>query len=190
MPQTAPFKRNKLLRETQSGIPRGYSADNSLLIDCVMASLRGFYGSSEVLVYYDYQFPFDDATIVERIVREALKATLTQLQDLLAWEADWNSYDALPPNRDAVLRAEDWIVRLFLEVADLGRVWISPNVTASADGEVVFEWWYGRKKLTVYVSDESTEYVQVWGDDMDTEMSEGNADPLSTCRSLWLWLVG
>jgi hypothetical protein len=189
MPTTAQPTRNKQLRRTHGAIPRGYSADNGALAACAIASFMGFYGASEVLSQSAPQFSFDDASIVERIVKEALKQSLAQLQSLLTWEAGWNGYDALPPGSEVVARAEDWIVKLFLAVADLGRIWIHPNVTASADGEVVFEWWYGQKKLTVYVTDESVDYVQVWGTDMDTEMSDGNAEPLSTCRSLWLWLV-
>jgi hypothetical protein len=63
-------------------------------------------------------------------------------------------------------------------------------VTADADGAVVFEWWYGTKKLTVYVSDKSAEYVKVWGTDINSEMSDGEAESVDMCRALWLWLVG
>src|SRR5947209_4094563 len=174
MPQIAsPLTRNRQNLVTHSEIPRGYSAANRELADCVIASFKGLYGPSEVLAYYATRFPVDSAGIVESIVKEVLKQTLAQLQVLLTWEVEWNSYDAIVPSHEAVLRAEDWIVKLFLAVADLGRVWINPNVTASADGEVVFEWWYGQKKLTVYVSDESVDYVQVWGTNIDSEMAEG-----------------
>lgn len=149
----------------------------------------GFYGSSEVLSYSSLQFPVDDASILERNVKEALKVTLTKLRNLLTWCAGWNGYDSLAPNSDAVLHAENWIERLFLEVADLGLIWIQPNVIADANGDVVFEWWHGKKKLTVYIEDESAEYVKVWGTDTHSEMSEGDAEPISTCRALWLWLV-
>lgn len=71
----------------------------------------------------------------------------------------------------------------------MGRVWIKPNVIADANGDVVFEWWYGKKKLTVYIGDESAEYVQVWGTDVESEMSDGDAEPVSKCRALWLWLA-
>ena len=118
-----------------------------------------------------------------------MKETFAQIDNLLRWSAGWNGYDSLAPNPDAVAHAEHWIVRLFLEVADLGRVWIKPNVIADAEGEVVFEWWYGKKKLTVYIGDESAEYVQVCGTNIHSEMSNGDAEPISTCRSLWLWLV-
>jgi len=80
-------------------------------------------------------------------------------------------------------------VQLFLEVVDLGQKWMKPNVTASADGEVVFEWWNGTKKLTIYIRDQSAEYVKVWGADIDTEMSDGNADLSSIRQSLWRWLI-
>ena len=127
--------------------------------------------------------------MVTEVTPEPLNETLTKLKSLLNWGAGWNGYDSLAPNPDAVLHAENWIVRLFLEVADLGRVWIKPNVIADADGEVVFEWWNGPKKLTVYIGDESAEYIQVGGPDIHSEMSDGDAEPMSVCRSLWLWLT-
>jgi hypothetical protein len=125
----------------------------------------------------------------DRFAKEHFEVTLNQIRNLLKHDAGWNGYDSLAPNYDAVVHAENWISRLFLEVAELDRFWIKPNVIADAEGEVVFEWWYGKKKLTVYIGDESTEYVQVWGTNIHSEMSNGDAEPISTCRSLWLWLV-
>lgn len=125
---------------------------------------------------------------MEGIVREILKETLVKLQNLLTWSAGWNSYDALAPDPDAVVHARNWIVRLFLEAA-LGRVWMKPNVIADADGEAVFEWWNGPKKLTIYIEDESVEYIQVWGPDIHSEMSSGGAESISVCHSLWLSLI-
>ena len=120
------------------------------------------------------------------LARENLKDTLTKIQRLLAWKAGWNGYDALAPDAKAIEHAEAWIVKLFGAVEDLGLVWIKPNVTADADGEVVFEWWYGTKKLTVYVSDETVEYVKVWGPSIDSEMLDGDAKDIDVCESLWL----
>ena len=189
MPQTVGLTRNKNRLAARATMPRGYSMANGELSDHIIASFAGFYGSSEVLSYSSPQFPVDDASIVERIVKDALKETLTKLRNLLTWSAGWNGYDSLAPNSDAVLHAENWIVRLFLEVADVGLTWIQPNVIADANGDVVFEWWHGKKKLTVYIEDESAEYVQVWGTNIHSEMLNGDAEPISTCRSLWLWLV-
>lgn len=125
----------------------------------------------------------------ESSAEEQLDDTLKRIRNLLKHDAGWNGYDSLAPNPNAVAHAEQWIVRLFLEVADLGRVWIKANVIADAEGDVVFEWWYGKKKLTVYIGDERADYVKVWGTDIHSEMSDGNAEPISICRSLRLWLT-
>jgi hypothetical protein len=118
-----------------------------------------------------------------------MKETLAQIDNLLTWSAGWNGYDSLAPNPDAVVHAGNWIVRLYLEVADLGLTWIQPNVIADANGDVVLEWWHGKKKLTVYIEDERAEYVKVWGTNIHSEMLNGDAELISTGRSLWLWLV-
>ena len=118
-----------------------------------------------------------------------MKETLGQIDNLLTWNAGWNGYDSLAPNPDAVVHAGNWIVRLYLEVADLGLTWIQPNVIADANGDVVLEWWHGKKKLTIYIGEESAEYVQVWGIDIHSELADGDAEPISTCCALWLWLT-
>ena len=42
----------------------------------------------------------------------------------------------------------------------------------------------GKKKLTIYIEDKSAEYVQVWETIIHAEMSNGDAEPICTCRSL------
>jgi hypothetical protein len=83
MPQTAGLTRNRNRLAARTSMPRGYSMANGELSDHIMA----FYGSSEVLSYSSPQFPVDDASIVERIVKEALKETFTKLRNLLTWSA-------------------------------------------------------------------------------------------------------
>ncbi|HTK08434.1 MAG TPA: hypothetical protein VL485_14790 [Ktedonobacteraceae bacterium] len=110
----------------------------------------------------------------------ALMQTIAQVQKLLAWDAD------ISANIKTVRHAESWIYQLFSHIASL--TWITPNVTLGSEGEVVLEWWYKEKKLTVYISDTNVEYVQVWGADIYTEMDDGDAEPINTCRLLWMWL--
>ena len=190
MPQNARLTRehNRSMPPIYS-TPRGVSQTNEELSRRAISSMGGFYGSSEVLSYLPLRFPLDNASIVETIVKEVLKDTRSKLQNMLALKAGWNGYDSLAPDLDAIKHAENWVTRLYLEVADMGRVWIKPNVIADANGDVVFEWWYGKKKLTVYIGDESAEYVQVWGTNIHSDMSDGDAEPISKCRAIWLWLT-
>ena len=190
MPQNARLTRDRS-RSTLfvHSTPRGVSQTNEELSRRAISSIGGFYGSSEVLSYFPPRFPLDNASIVETIVKEVLKDTRTKLQNMLTWKTGWNGSDCLAPDPDAIKHAEVWVTRLYLEVADMGRVWVKPNVIADANGDVVFEWWHGKKKLTVYIGDESAEYVQVWGTDIHSEMSDGDAEPISKCRALCLWLA-
>lgn len=66
--------------------------------------------------------------------------------------------------------------------------WEEPHRSDSPWGEVVFEWWQGDKKLTVYFGRDVIEYIKVWGDDIDEEMDDGTLDDLSDFDELWRWL--
>lgn len=111
------------------------------------------------------------------------------IRGLLTWEANWNGYGAPAPDPQAVEQAVGWISALYTDISDLGLPWLDPNVTTSADGEIVFEWWHAGTKLTVYVGAGSVEYVQVSGVDADRDMAEGNANGRDARRRLWRWLV-
>ncbi len=168
-------------------VPSGASRANTRLQEKALRSFVGFYYSnSEFLPDLS---PLSTADI-KRLARERLWNTLTQVYNLLTWDTDWNSYDACPLGYDAVIYADQWIIQMFLEAVALDRIWIEPNVTASEEGEVVFEWWHGSKKLTVYIGNQSAEYLKVWGTDINSAMADGDANPISTCRSLWEWLTG
>lgn len=54
--------------------------------------------------------------------------------------------------------------------------WCEPHVTTSCVGEVIFEWWCGEKKLTIYVEENNIEYIKVWGSNIHFDMEDGNLD--------------
>lgn len=169
-----------------ANMPTGTSRANMKLQERALRSLVGFYYSnSEALPGLSPPTVVD----IKRLARETLWITITKLYHLLTWENGWNGYHSCAPEYDAVIYADQWIVQMFLEAIALDSIWIEPNVTASEEGEVVFEWWYGTKKLTIYIGNQSAEYVKVWGTDINSDMSDGDARPISTCRSLWEWLT-
>lgn len=87
------------------------------------------------------------------------EAIIDEIDTLRVWETD--SYGCPAPGSDTLRRAISWITRLYFQVA-FGN-WLSPNITTSSESELVFEWWQGVKKLTMYVSNQTTEYIQAWG---------------------------
>lgn len=66
---------------------------------------------------------------------------------------------------------------------------VLPHLVTSPDGEVVFEWWYDQRKVTLYVSDDSLFFVKSWGADMSAEMEDGSVPTVSSVPELVAWLI-
>jgi len=165
--------------ELHAGIGRGRGSE--LLRQAGVRVLKGFYVGSP-----GSSFSVQD---VREFALEEILPTLAEIYALLTWPDGWNGYDAYAPKYDAVQYACYWIGMLYLEIVDSHLNWFEPNVTASAEGEVLLEWRQGPKSLTIYVGNQGTEYVKDWGADINTEMEDGSADSPSMRRALWKWLV-
>ncbi|HYT41152.1 MAG TPA: hypothetical protein VEP90_02295 [Methylomirabilota bacterium] len=186
MPQTIESRHNNAFA-SNSLIARGVSADSKELLKKAQQSFDVFLGSSEVIRDYSLTFRRNTETNSgEMIINKAFNDILVEIGNLLTWQDGWNGYDIPAPRLSAIMHATSWISKFYYLVTGLD--WISPNVTAGSQGEIVFEWWRGVKKLTVYISNRNAEYVQVWGPDINTDMNDGDAEPIETCRMLWVWL--
>jgi len=163
---------------------RAISRTGQELLESCRDSINEFFHLEVIL---RHALPFTAGVISTS--RKPLRDTLTKIHNLLSWGPNWNSYDALAPDPDAVAHAKSWIVNLFRLVENLGMLWIKPNVTASPEGEVVFEWRHGVKKLTIYIGDQSADYVQVWGTDIHAKITDGDIESISNLQLLWVWLV-
>ena len=78
---------------------------------------------------------------------------------------------------------------LFHATLETGHGWSSPHISSNETGEVVFEWWLDKRKITMYVGDNELSYVKVWGDDMDLDMEDGLLGNWSNeFKNLWSWI--
>lgn len=125
---------------------------------------------------------------IYRNFNDPLWKTRAKFINLLSWPEGWNGYDAAAPNPNAVTHAFLWIEDLYEDTLTTERGWINPHVIADAHGNVVLEWWEGRKKLTIYVHPETVEYVKVWGPDIFSDMEDGEVER-EDHRALWRWLT-
>jgi hypothetical protein len=110
----------------------------------------------------------------------------------------WNKEVAKVSTADW-LDAEGWkkpsskVQRTALELVG-SCSWLSnfgdPNLTTSPEGRIVFEWWNGSKKLTLYVDERGFEYIKVLGPDMETEMEDGYSTNLLEAITHLVWLHG
>jgi hypothetical protein len=140
-------------------------------------------------VYMNSSSSFSDHDIQAFVHRE-ITPTLTEIDDLSTWPEGWNTYDALAPKQEAIQYASHWVELFYREIMDSCLDWLKPNVTASAEGEVVLEWRRGVKTLTFYIGNQSTEYLKAWGADINTEMEDGLSNSPVVRKALWKWLMG
>ncbi len=179
-----PKPRDKKTSETEK--PSSTSTTGKTLYENVIHSPEGFYTSSDVFVYYSSLPALSDV----KVVREVIRDTLIKLNKMLSWRDGWNGYDACAPKYNTVIYATTWIFQFFLELEEAGLQWIKPSVTGSPEGEVVFEWRNGIKRLIIYIEDhQSAEYTKVWGTDIKSAMSDGEANSANIRLSLWEWLI-
>lgn len=120
-------------------------------------------------------------------IRTPLSNTEEDIANLLSWEEGWDGYGAPRPRRVSINKAREWARELYRDVSHV--LWIKPLITADEEGDIVFEWWRGSKKLTVYVSSDTVEYVKVERRGADTEMTDGDIETPLERRKLWNWLL-
>ena len=85
-------------------------------------------------------------------------------------------------------KACSWILES-KKVADSGKSWWDFPLVNICEDEVVFEWWYNSKKITVYISPSGADFIKVWGSNIHNEMEDGEAVTSDQINSLWKWLV-
>lgn len=114
-----------------------------------------------------------------------LLASHSVLDKLATLAANWDSHGSVRPHPVAIERSRQLLEEVFRATATIG--WQAPHISASEDGEVVFEWWNGSRKLTLYVGPQETTFLKSWGPHLVDDMADGvlgeSWDPL-----LWTWL--
>lgn len=131
----------------------------------------------------------DNFLVNRDIAPMALPPVKQTLRLLWNWEANWDGYGSVKPNREAILRTEALLPELLNVATNAELGWLNPHVSASEDGNVVLEWWHDTRKVTVYVGANETSYLRVWGENPETEMDDGviRTTAMDFAR-IWAWL--
>jgi len=119
-----------------------------------------------------------------------LKQVVDSLEAMKAWPANWDSYDSDAPDRMAIESAISFI-KTFYRIINLARsMWLPPHVTASSEGEVVFEWWKKNKKITLYITKNDISFIKVNGENIhDMEDGVFSIADTKNYMVLWQWLL-
>ena len=89
-----------------------------------------------------------------------LEGCLTHLENMKALTDNWNGYDVPKPDNAAINAAIFFMEQLFnfCKCSDLS--WTPPAIAAGSTGEVVFEWFCGKKKLAIYIEPHAIAYIK------------------------------
>ncbi len=124
--------------------------------------------------------------------KKDLDKTISQLQELKNWPENWDNYGSEKPNTVSITKAEKIITQLFNFSLNLNYDLASPHISASAEGEIVLEWWSksSNKKLTLYIIQENIEYIKV-GSDKIEEMEDGHLQEINfhEFQKMFNWLA-
>lgn len=113
----------------------------------------------------------------------------SQLRELIPLQYNWDGHYSQKPRYLAISRAHGALFDMFRVASVAGYGWSNPHVSADESGSVVFEWWRGTKKLTLYTSPDDMMYVKVWGPSIDTDMADGPVERSDyDFVPLWAWL--
>jgi hypothetical protein len=127
------------------------------------------------------QLVLDDPTVALSAVRQRIGR--------LNWlTANWDGYGSAKPDSNAVEATRSMMSDLYHGAALTQYEWFDPHVSANESGDVVLEWWHDTKKVTLYVTPIEATYVRIWGDNMETEMDEGNLTARPEFERIWSWL--
>ena len=161
------------LAYNRSGVSRLY--DPTIFFDTSTASA------------YAPKLKIDRASLDEHVLFPTTQAIL----NLLSRKTNWDGRGSEAPDLAAVQRALTFVRTFYLhaQATDnvIGYEWVRPHVSSSEDGEVVLEWWKRDHKLTIYISNDSADFLKVWGPNIATEMADGPVMG-NQFQGLWLWL--
>lgn len=109
-------------------------------------------------------------------------------KDYLSLKCNLDKNELSEIENSTIDTAISWIDNLRKIVEHQEMWWDEPLVNINHEGEIVFEWWHQKRKITVYVLQENIDYIKIWGKDIDNEMEEGALTSSEDISLLWQWI--
>lgn len=86
-----------------------------------------------------------------------------------------------------VIQRSEKILRILSKFNDFDDICLMVNIID--DNEVLLEWFFEERDLSIYVTDESIEYIKSWGINVVDEMEDGVLRDPYEVATLWFWLT-
>lgn len=78
--------------------------------------------------------------------------------------------------------------QLLLDARRLCSEWSEPALNLGMDGQLELQWWHGEKSLTLIIDGDRASYLLAWGEDIHSQMEDGDLEGADAFVELWAWL--
>ena len=112
---------------------------------------------------------------------------MEKLHIIMAREANWDGKESQKPNPNAIDKTRATLDDFLIAVIDNGQAWKTPFLSSDEDGHINISWKNGKQELHIDISQDTAEYIKVWGTNIEHEMHVGSLKP-SEYTTLWNWL--
>ena len=126
-----------------------------------------------------------------------IEALDKRLNELSQYGENWDGHGSATPVDGAIENARQFLQEAFRSAIrgsdnrSSSSEWRRPHITANEDGDIVFEWWNGDRKLTLYFASDanSASFIRSWGPHVINDMQDGSFSP-EDFGAHWDWLFG
>lgn len=112
----------------------------------------------------------------------------TKLQKITEREDNWDEKGSKKPSEVILSKAHITLESFLYSIVNSGKLWITPFVSTEEDGSITIQWNCGSHELHIEINEEKTEYIKIWGVNIEHEMHLGILNEKEFIN-LWDWLT-
>lgn len=152
--------------------------------------------------YFLFEFP-DANNNVRSFIRREHKCNInsgmtseeTKAKNISKSEFAFNNYisglnnsNDMEPNAITLNNGIQWLIEVEEAIAEQEMSWDTPHISTGMENEIMFEWWCKERKITIYILDDTIEYLISWGKSIQNDMKDGLIKTIDDMIKLWCWL--
>ena len=121
-----------------------------------------------------------------------LNEILAELDNLVRWREEWDEddheHEPEKPSDLALSNAKRVVTELLSAAISEGKDPFTPFISYDEDDYITLAWRNGKHELYLEITEDKTQYVTVWGINIDSEMDAG-VPSKDNYLTLWEWLL-
>ena len=111
-----------------------------------------------------------------------------KLHKIAEREDNWDEKGSKKPSDLILSKAQNTLEGFLYSIVNSGKLWIVPFVSTEEDGSITIQWSCGNHELHIEIYEEKTEYIKIWGVNIEHEMHLGILNE-KEFFNLWNWLA-